>query len=43
VRDNFIAPGLIFTDSDFREIAMNTFLTKHEDAGPDMLMFQCSA
>jgi hypothetical protein len=38
-----MAPGLIFTDSDFREIAMNPFLTKYEDAGPDMPMFQCSA
>jgi hypothetical protein len=34
---------LIFIDSDFREIAENALLTKHEDAGPGMLMFQCSA
>jgi hypothetical protein len=43
VHDNLIAPGLIFTDSDFREIAMSAFLTKYEDDGPDMPMFKCSA
>jgi hypothetical protein len=43
VRDSFTALGLIFTDSDFRDIAMNAFLTKDEDAGPVMPMFQCSA
>jgi hypothetical protein len=35
VQGNFIAPDLIFTDSDFRDIATS--------AGPDMHMFQCSA
>jgi hypothetical protein len=38
VRDNFTAPGLMFTDSDLREIAMNAFLTKYEDAGPELFL-----
>jgi hypothetical protein len=43
LRDNFITPGLIFADSDFREIAMNAFLAKYPDADLNMPMFQCSA
>jgi hypothetical protein len=43
VRDNFIAPGLIFSDSDFREIGMNAFFLKYQDAGDEMPMLQCSA
>jgi hypothetical protein len=43
VGDNFVAPGLRFTDSDFRELAIDAFLGKCEDAGLDMPMFQCSA
>jgi hypothetical protein len=43
VRDNFIACDLNFIDSNFREIAMNVFSTKKEDADPDLPMFQCSA
>jgi hypothetical protein len=42
VRDNFIAPGLIFTDSNFLEIVMNIFLLKYQDAGHEMPMFQSS-
>jgi hypothetical protein len=42
-RDNFIPPRIIFIDSDFRDITMNAFLAKYEDAGPDVPMFQCSA
>jgi hypothetical protein len=43
VRDNFIGPGLLFTGSDFREIATNMFLTKYEDADPDLPTLHCSA
>jgi hypothetical protein len=43
VRDNRIATGLIFADSDFWEIAMNAFLLKYQDSTAEMPMFQCHA
>jgi hypothetical protein len=42
-QDNYIATGLIFTDSDLYEIAMNAFLLKYQKSRSEMLMFQCSA
>jgi hypothetical protein len=43
VRDNCITTGLILPDSDFCEIAMNAFLSKHRDSSAEIPMLQCSA
>jgi hypothetical protein len=42
VRDNYIATGLIFTDSDFCEIVMNVFLLTHQDSAAETPVFRCS-
>jgi hypothetical protein len=42
IRANFIEPGLIFTDSDFHEIAMISFLEAHADAEETPPAFECS-
>jgi hypothetical protein len=42
IRANFIDPGLIFTNSDFREIAVNAFLQSHAGSQKDPPPFQCS-
>jgi hypothetical protein len=42
MRDSHIATGLLFTDSDFCEIAMNAFLLKHQDSRAQTPIFQCS-
>jgi hypothetical protein len=42
VRDNCIAKGLILTDSDFCEIAMNAFSLKYQDFRVHMPMLKCS-
>jgi hypothetical protein len=42
IQDNFIDAGLIFTDSDFRELAMTAFLANHVDTEDALPPFQCS-
>jgi hypothetical protein len=41
--DKCISQGLIFTDADFREVAMNAFLSKYSPSKDLPPPFQCSA
>jgi hypothetical protein len=43
MRGDFVSTVLIFTDSDFREIATNAFFLIYQQAWPEMPMFQCAA
>jgi hypothetical protein len=40
--DNFIRPGLIFTDAHFQELATNTLFANHAAPGESLPSFQCS-
>jgi hypothetical protein len=42
IRANFIDPGLILTDSEFSEIAINAFLQSHAGSDEARPLFQCS-
>jgi hypothetical protein len=42
VHEKSFTPGLILTDSDLWEIAMNGFLLKYQDSRPATPMFHCS-
>jgi hypothetical protein len=43
VRDNSLATGFIFADSNFSDIAMKVLSLKPQDPGAKIRMFQCSA